>query len=181
MRLMARYTALIDRVLAGDLLEKLIPSEPGHAASLRAVRDATDEDLTGGNPSAACEAVALVRAALLYAHDAVDEAHRIAQDGATGAASYLHGMIHRREGDFDNARYWFRRAGRLGFFDDLHQAVSNFSPDMAKQLNWDPYLFTGLCEQDKFGDRDLRTELVALQRSEFEAFFDSVWRKLAGG
>ena len=154
MRLMARYTALIDRVLAGDLLEKLIPSEPGHAASLRAVRDATDDELTGGKPSADREAVALVRAALLYAHDAIDEAHRIAQDGATGAASYLHGMIHRREGDFDNARHWFRRAGRLGFFDDLHQAVSNFSPDMAKQLNWDPYLFTGLCEQDKFGDRD---------------------------
>ena len=179
---MPRYSPFIDRTLAGgDLLEKLLPTEPGHAASVRAIRDGTDDELAGGNPSADRDALALVRAALLYAHDAIDEAHRIAQDGTTGTASYLHGMIHRREGDFDNARYWFRRAGRLGFFDGLHQAVSNLSPDMAKQLNWDPYLFTGLCEQDKFGDRDHRAELVALQRCEFEAFFDSAWRKIAGG
>lgn len=40
-----------------------------------------------------------------------DRAHAIAQDipGAEGAR--LHAYLHRREGDPDNARYWYRRAG----------------------------------------------------------------------
>ena len=176
-----RHTAFIDRILAdADLLEKLHPTEPGDAAALRAIRAATDDELTGGKPPADPDALALVRAALLYAHDAIDEAHRIVQDAGSDAGAYLHGMIHRREGDFDNARYWFRRSGRLGFFDDLHRAANSISPDMAKQSNWDPYLFTGLCEQDKFGDRAHRDELVQLQRREFDAFIDYVWRKSVG-
>jgi hypothetical protein len=178
---MPRQTAFIDGILEDeDLLEKLCPTETGYVASLRAIRAATDEELTGGKTPADPEALTLVRAALLYAHDAIDEAHRIAQDGSSGAASYLHGMIHRREGDFDNARYWFRRSGRLGFFDDLHAATASISADMAKQENWDPYLFTGLCEQDEFGDHSRREVLVELQRREFDAFFDYVWRKSAG-
>ena len=50
----------------------------------------------------------------------------------------------RREGDFDNARYWFRRSGTLPVFDALHSRAAEYSADMGKQLSWDPYLFTGL-------------------------------------
>ncbi len=41
-----------------------------------------------------------------------DQAHARAmeQDDAEGAA--LHAYLHRREGDFPNARYWYARAGR---------------------------------------------------------------------
>lgn len=40
-----------------------------------------------------------------------DRAHTIAQDmpGAEGAR--IHAYLHRKEGDADNARYWYRRAG----------------------------------------------------------------------
>jgi hypothetical protein len=27
-------------------------------------------------------------------------------------AAWLHGIVHTLEGDLDNARYWYRRAGR---------------------------------------------------------------------
>src|SRR5438093_2926447 len=88
-----RHTAFIDRILAdADLLEKLHPTEPGDAAALRAIRAATDDELTGGKPPADPDALALVRAALLYAHDAIDEAHRIVQDAGSDAGAYLHGM-----------------------------------------------------------------------------------------
>ncbi len=61
----------------------------------------------------------LVRALLLYAADALDECHQIFQEVDTFAGSYGHGMMHRREGDFWNANYWFRHAGRapVGIFD----------------------------------------------------------------
>ena len=38
---------------------------------------------------------------------------RLIQEAKGDLGSYWHGMLHRREGDFDNARYWFRRAGVL--------------------------------------------------------------------
>lgn len=48
--------------------------------------------------------------AWLYVDD-LERAHQICQsmDDATGAA--LHAIVHRREGDFSNALYWWRRAG----------------------------------------------------------------------
>jgi hypothetical protein len=48
---------------------------------------------------------------------------------------------------------------------------------MARQPSWDPYLFTGQCEQARFGDTELLPELVALQHAEFEGLFGYCWRK----
>jgi hypothetical protein len=48
---------------------------------------------------------------------------------------------------------------------------------MARQSSWDPYLFTGQCEQARFGDHELVKELAALQRVEFEVLFDYCWRE----
>ncbi|MFN8059068.1 MAG: hypothetical protein U0Q12_07870 [Vicinamibacterales bacterium] len=41
-----------------------------------------------------------------------DRAHEIAQDDHTQQGSWLHGIVHRAEGDEGNARYWYARAGR---------------------------------------------------------------------
>lgn len=39
-------------------------------------------------------------------------AHEIAQALETPDAAAVHAYLHRREGDLDNARYWYERAGR---------------------------------------------------------------------
>jgi len=41
-----------------------------------------------------------------------DRAHGLAQDVDTPDGAWVHAYLHRREGDGDNARYWYRRAGR---------------------------------------------------------------------
>jgi hypothetical protein len=104
------------------------------------------------------------------------EGHRLVQDLSGDVAAYWHGMIHRREGDFDNARYWFRRAGELPHFAALHREASAESAVVARQTNWDPYLFTMLCEQHKFGGEDT-DHLVELQRIEFQVTFNYTWRQ----
>lgn len=41
-----------------------------------------------------------------------ETAHRIAQADPGSDAAWVHGYLHRAEGDLGNAGYWYRRAGR---------------------------------------------------------------------
>ncbi len=54
----------------------------------------------------------------LLAND-LDRSHVISQDHASADGSFWHGIMHRREGDFGNAKYWFRRVGRHDVHDNL--------------------------------------------------------------
>jgi len=39
-------------------------------------------------------------------------AHLIVQEDGSTLAAWLHGIVHTLEGDLDNARYWYGKAGR---------------------------------------------------------------------
>lgn len=41
-----------------------------------------------------------------------DSAHRIVQQMSDTNAMWIHTYLHRKEPDLDNARYWYRRAGK---------------------------------------------------------------------
>ena len=174
---MARYSDFIERLLLNpDLLKKLTPIEPLGWELPAKIRDASDEVLSGGKEIADAKMFPLVRGALFCAADALDAAHKIFQDDPSDIGSYWHGIMHRREGDFDNARYWFRRAGRLPVFAKMHEAAAQVSATMARQPTWDAYLLTGMCEQAKFGDREAVPECVSLQRVEFDELLAYCWR-----
>ncbi len=53
---------------------------------------------------------ALQSAIWLYV-DELDRSHTISQGILDATGSYWHGIMHRREGDFSNAHYWFRKVG----------------------------------------------------------------------
>jgi hypothetical protein len=57
-------------------------------------------------------AESLARAIDLLTAGACQEAHEIVQAQDSGLAAWLHGIVHTLEGDLDNARYWYRKAGR---------------------------------------------------------------------
>jgi hypothetical protein len=41
-----------------------------------------------------------------------EAAHRIVMEQEDNDCAWVHAHLHRVEGDLDNARYWYRRAGR---------------------------------------------------------------------
>src|SRR4029079_1638108 len=54
---------------------------------------------------------------LLY--DCLEESHTISQGIDTPSGSFWHAIMHRREGDFSNAKYWFQDVGRHPVFAKL--------------------------------------------------------------
>jgi hypothetical protein len=48
-------------------------------------------------------------------------AHALVNELETPDGMAAHAHLHRREGDLSNAEYWYRRAGRDHFRDDLHE------------------------------------------------------------
>ncbi len=62
------------------------------------------------NPPAGLEAC--VRALWLVKKGHWDASHEVAQDVHTSHGSWVHALLHRIEGDFGNARYWYNQAGK---------------------------------------------------------------------
>jgi hypothetical protein len=75
-----------------DLIDKLL--------------SASDGDLTNRS-HAGC-----LRSLLLLQAGELESSHSIVQEVPGTDAAYIHGMIHRAEGDYSNAKYWFRQAQR---------------------------------------------------------------------
>ena len=59
-----------------------------------------------------------------------NKAHEVAQDvpGADGA--WVHAYLHRKEGDFGNAAYWYRQAGRSVASGDLRMEWEGIVEEM---------------------------------------------------
>lgn len=57
-------------------------------------------------------AKSLAKAVELLAAGSWQPAHEIVQKHKSTLAAWLHGIVHTLEGDLDNARYWYRQAGR---------------------------------------------------------------------
>lgn len=81
----------------------------------------------------------LVAGFWLYADD-LEASHSISQNLSSVTGSWWHAVMHRREGDFANSRYWYRQArnhplmATLGF--DPHELVTLAESKSAQAVEW---------------------------------------------
>ena len=131
-----------------ELLQTGRPPEigPGRRSGTLSVAD-LERALGGG-------ARPLLRATVLLWHDHLDEAHHIVQDIENADGSYLHAIMHRREPDYGNAKYWFRRVGQHPCFQPLAgEAETILAGENAlrgrliSRGEWDAFAFVDACEQ----------------------------------
>ena len=129
------------------------------------------------------------RAGLLLLAGGLEAAHRIVQDFDTPEARYWHGIVHRREPDYSNAKYWFRQLGHHAVFDDLARAVT-LEDSLSQKTNsrilqsgkWDPFRFVDLCDNcEKGGQTDLLDELLIIQQKEIDLLLNFCIQKTLGG
>jgi hypothetical protein len=145
-------------------------------------------------------------AALWLRFDFLDKSHRISQSLDTPEGSFWHGVMHRRETDFSNARYWFRRVGKheiypplaeearqlcaKGITDPAHRdskhgrtsslagqgMIGNEIRFLQQQEIWDPLRFVDLCEAALDASPPLHKICMQLQQLEWQVMFDHCYQ-----
>lgn len=123
-------------------------------------------------------------------HNYLDESHRISQNLPSATGSFWHGIMHRREPDYGNSKYWFRQVGRHPVFPELQRAAAERAGDgpgdgpgddaarrLASGSAWDPFAFVDLVERSARGAAPAAPFCRAVQAAEWRLLFDHCYRQ----
>jgi hypothetical protein len=199
---MSRRTIAFDPQAYGPTVAELLtparepplgPGEPNRGAFAQLKALSTESLGTGQRVVNRSMAEACLAGLWLY-HDFLDEAHAISQEIHTPSGSFWHAIVHRREGDYDNAKYWFRRVGSHAVFEPLRTAAA-MAASQGQQLDasagylvtqgaWDPFRFVDLCRACVGRANPAETSTAALCRNiqsrEWQLLFDHCFRAALG-
>lgn len=125
----------------------------------------------------------LIRSVALLWHDHLEAAHRIVQSVEDPDGNLVHAILHRREPDYANAKYWFRRVGEHPVFGPLATAARQLlsrqaNPALERTLipdgKWHPLAFVDECQECArlAGGHPRLATAVELQRLEFEVLLE---------
>lgn len=184
----ATYGPAFAEILVADRLPELGPGQPNEPMR-QSLGRLTLQSAFAGQTLADRQAAECCLAGAWLWHDFLDESHRISQEIETTDGSYWHGILHRREPDYGNAKYWFRRVAGHPIFSPLAAAVREAlagqpldSPAhfLQTQSTWNAPAFVDLCEQIARGRSS--AEAIARQAAalEWQLLFDHCYWQAVG-
>jgi hypothetical protein len=155
---------LFDCLPFDEAMQALVVTDgPGPAEAVQIVEQIVQDPAMQDRP-------ALVAGLWLYVDD-LERSHDASQSLETPTGSYWHGIMHRREGDFSNSKYWFRKAGLHPAMQriDLTGGGAGSGTDVAR---YDPFRFVDQLEKaHSRGDSD-DPALISAQNKEWQALFN---------
>ena len=182
----AHYAAPVAALLEAPRLMPLDGGAP-NAAAFDQLSGLDETRLCDGHPVRDREMARACLAGLWLYYDFLDESHRISQSLHGREGSYWHGIMHRREGDYANAKYWFRRTGAH----PIHEALSRSARALVRGTGadatlgavakaWEPGAFVDLCEAANAGRNDAADLCRKIQEREWQLLFDYCYRRATG-
>jgi hypothetical protein len=173
----AAYGPKVAAILGdGRRLMDLGPGSPNRAAG--PLLTAFDPLADLGRPPADRQMARACLSALYLYHDFLDESHSISQDLPSATGSFLHAVMHRREPDASNSKYWWRRVGSHPVFGPLDAAAAALGYDSAN--GWDPFAFVDWCEAARGRGTPDESLLRRVQLLEWQLLFDHCYRATLG-
>jgi hypothetical protein len=176
-----RYGPAVSRLWQIAAPYPLTPTQPVVAArqSLAAL---DHQQLFGDAPIADRTMADACLAGLWLWFDFLDESHTISQSIETTTGSFWHGIMHRREPDWGNAKYWFARVGKHPVYGELTAALSGIDQAAEHGLNgaWSAAKFVDLCERAASEEGPLEAFCRQVQVVEWQLLFDFCYRQSVG-
>lgn len=156
---------------------RLAPLGPGSiSAAARSILQAFNPLRDLGEKVSNREAAQACYAGLWLMHDGLDESHAISQDLNTSEGSFWHAIMHRREPDPSNSKYWWRQTGSHPVLETLKER----SPDLG-YLYTNPFDFVDLCEQVRGLGNAQEALAQQVQLLEWQLLFDWCYKQAIGG
>ena len=174
---------VIEKLEAGNPLPTLVPNRAWNPELTDALESTSLDKLFQGESLRSTTFGEAIKSGLLLWNDALDESHTISQGLENQTGSYWHGIMHRREPDYSNAKYWFGRVGTHPIFPQLREraiAISKETSSSSDTLtriaqtieaseNWEAYQFIDWCQAAENGDdADVTRFLQQVQAEEIK-------------
>lgn len=123
-------------------------------------------------------------------HNYLDESHRISQSITNDTGNFWHAILHRREPDAWNSKYWFDRVRPHPVYPALQVQAgllargqgNELAPEarfLLDQSEWQPHRFVDLCEMARVQGGKVESLCLAIQAVEWQVLFAYCYRLAA--